>query len=45
MVRKAEEQKAKVILDGTKFVHPQYPKGNFIAPTIIDEVRELNTLK
>jgi malonate-semialdehyde dehydrogenase (acetylating)/methylmalonate-semialdehyde dehydrogenase len=40
MVRKAEEQGAKVILDGTKFVHPKYPQGNFIAPTIIDHVTQ-----
>ena len=26
-------------LDGTKYVHPEYPKGNFIAPTIIDHVK------
>jgi len=40
MVRKAEEQGAKIPLDGTKFIHPQYPKGNFIAPTVIDHVKE-----
>jgi malonate-semialdehyde dehydrogenase (acetylating)/methylmalonate-semialdehyde dehydrogenase len=38
MIRKAEEQNAKVILDGTNFVHPKYPQGNFIAPTVIDHV-------
>jgi len=38
MIRTAEEQNAKVILDGTKFVHPKYPQGNFLAPTIIDHV-------
>jgi malonate-semialdehyde dehydrogenase (acetylating)/methylmalonate-semialdehyde dehydrogenase len=27
-----------VILDGSKYVHPKYPQGNFIAPTIINNV-------
>lgn len=27
-----------MVLDGTKYVHPKYPQGNFIAPTIIDNV-------
>jgi len=34
----AEKEGAKVVLDGTKYVHPEYPKGNFISPTIIDHV-------
>jgi malonate-semialdehyde dehydrogenase (acetylating) / methylmalonate-semialdehyde dehydrogenase len=34
----AEKEGAKMALDGTKYVHPEYPKGNFIAPTIIDHV-------
>jgi malonate-semialdehyde dehydrogenase (acetylating)/methylmalonate-semialdehyde dehydrogenase len=38
IVRNSEKEGAKVILDGTKFTHAKYPQGNFIAPTIIDEV-------
>lgn len=28
-----------MLLDGTKYVHPKYPKGNFVAPTIIENVK------
>lgn len=38
LVATAEKEGAKVVLDGTKYVHPKYPQGNFIAPTIIDNV-------
>lgn len=38
LVGTAEKEGAKVVLDGTKYVHPKYPQGNFIAPTIIDNV-------
>jgi len=34
----AEKDGAKIILDGRNFVHPKYPKGNFISPTLIDNV-------
>lgn len=27
-----------MVLDGSRYTHPQYPKGNFVAPTIIDNV-------
>ena len=38
IVGSAEMEGAKIILDGTKYVHPKYPQGNFLAPTIIDDV-------
>jgi len=38
IVRNAEKEGATIALDGTHFVHPKYPKGNFISPTIIDHV-------
>jgi malonate-semialdehyde dehydrogenase (acetylating) / methylmalonate-semialdehyde dehydrogenase len=38
LVGTAEKEGARVVLDGTKYVHPKYPQGNFIAPTIIDNV-------
>jgi malonate-semialdehyde dehydrogenase (acetylating)/methylmalonate-semialdehyde dehydrogenase len=38
LVGTAEKEGAKLVLDGTKYVHPKYPQGNFIAPTIIDNV-------
>lgn len=38
LVGTAEKEGARVVLDGTKYVHPQFPQGNFIAPTIIDHV-------
>jgi len=38
LVGTAEKEGAKVLLDGTKFIHPKYPQGNFIAPSIIDGV-------
>lgn len=34
----AEKEGATLLLDGTKYVHPDYPKGNFVAPTLIDNV-------
>lgn len=27
-----------VILDGSNYVHPEYPEGNFVKPSIIDNV-------
>ena len=38
LVGTAEKEGAKVVLDGTHYVHPKYPQGNFVAPTIIDHV-------
>jgi malonate-semialdehyde dehydrogenase (acetylating)/methylmalonate-semialdehyde dehydrogenase len=26
------------VLDGSDYKHPQFPQGNFVAPTIIDNV-------
>ena len=34
----AKKEGASLPLDGTQYVHPKYPKGNFVAPTIIDNV-------
>ena len=28
-----------MVLDGTKYKHPDFPQGNFVAPTIIDNVK------
>jgi len=38
LVGTAEKEGAKLVLDGTKYKHPKYPQGNFLAPTIIDNV-------
>ena len=38
LVGTAQKEGAKVVLDGTHYTHPKYPQGNFIAPTIIDNV-------
>lgn len=38
LVATAEKEGAKVVLDGTHFKHEKYPLGNFVAPTIIDNV-------
>jgi malonate-semialdehyde dehydrogenase (acetylating)/methylmalonate-semialdehyde dehydrogenase len=38
LIGTAEKEGAKLILDGSKYVHPKYPQGNFVAPTIIDYV-------
>ena len=38
IIKSASKEGGKVILDGSDYVHPEYPKGNFVAPTIIDEV-------
>jgi malonate-semialdehyde dehydrogenase (acetylating)/methylmalonate-semialdehyde dehydrogenase len=38
LVATASKEGATVVLDGTQYVHPKYPQGNFIAPTIIDNV-------
>ena len=37
-IKDAKVEGADVVLDGSDFVHPEYPKGNFISPTIIDNV-------
>jgi len=38
LIGTAEKEGAKLILYGSKYVHPKYPQGNFVAPTIIDFV-------
>ena len=38
IVQGAEKQGARMVLDGSRYSHPQFPKGNFVAPTIIDNV-------
>jgi len=38
MINQAEKEGAKVPLDGRGFVHPKYPKGNFVGPTVLDHV-------
>ncbi|CAD8068980.1 unnamed protein product [Paramecium sonneborni] len=38
LVGTAEKEGAKLILDGTSFKHPKYPKGYFVGPTIIDNM-------
>lgn len=38
-----EKEGATLPLDGRKFVHPAYPKGNFVGPTIIDNVEAHHT--
>lgn len=38
LIKSAKKEGADLLLDGSDYVHPQYPQGNFIAPTIIDNV-------
>ncbi len=38
ILNNCEKEGAKLILDGRGFSHPRFPKGNFIGPTIIDNV-------
>jgi malonate-semialdehyde dehydrogenase (acetylating)/methylmalonate-semialdehyde dehydrogenase len=38
LINSAEKEGAKIILDGRKIKVENYPKGNFVGPTIIDEV-------
>lgn len=38
IIKSAPKEGGNVILDGSDYVHPDYPKGNFVAPTIIDNV-------
>jgi len=38
LINSAEKEGAKIILDGRKIKVDNYPKGNFVGPTIIDEV-------
>ena len=42
-IKKAREEGATLLLDGSDFVHPKYPKGNFVGPTLIDNVTEQMT--
>jgi malonate-semialdehyde dehydrogenase (acetylating)/methylmalonate-semialdehyde dehydrogenase len=37
-IKKAKEEGATLLLDGSDYVHPKYPKGNFVGPTLIDNV-------
>ncbi len=39
LVSTAEKEGARVVLDGSKYVDPTNPQGNFVAPTIIDNVQ------
>jgi len=38
LINQAEKEGAKIPLDGRGFVHPKYPKGNFVGPTVLDNV-------
>jgi malonate-semialdehyde dehydrogenase (acetylating)/methylmalonate-semialdehyde dehydrogenase len=38
IVKSAKKEGATLVLDGSDYVNPQYPQGNFVAPTIIDNV-------
>lgn len=37
-IKKAKEQGAKILLDGSNFKSEAYPNGNFVGPTLIDQV-------
>ena len=37
-IQKAKQEGATLLLDGSDYVNPKYPKGNFIGPTLIDNV-------
>ncbi|KPM40726.1 Methylmalonate-semialdehyde dehydrogenase [acylating], mitochondrial [Neonectria ditissima] len=39
LIASAEEEGAKIVLDGRGYAPAKYPQGNFIAPTIIDGVK------
>ena len=39
LIKSAKKGGADLLLDGSDYVHPQYPQGNFVAPTIIDNVK------
>jgi len=39
IIKNAEKEGAKVLVDGSDYKHPKYPEGNFIGPTIIDHVK------
>lgn len=38
LIKTAPKEGAKIVLDGSDYVHPKYKNGNFVAPTIIDNV-------
>lgn len=38
LIGTAEKEGGRLVLDGRNYTHPQYPKGNFVGPTIIDNV-------
>lgn len=37
-IQSAKDEGATVVLDGSTFVHPKYPNGNWVGPTVIDNV-------
>lgn len=39
LIKNSKKEGADLLLDGSDYVNPQYPKGNFVAPTIIDNVK------
>jgi malonate-semialdehyde dehydrogenase (acetylating)/methylmalonate-semialdehyde dehydrogenase len=39
LINQAEKEGAKIPLDGRGYVNPQYPKGNFVGPTVLDHVK------
>lgn len=39
LINDAEKEGANIPLDGRGFIHPQYPKGNFVGPTLLDNVK------
>lgn len=40
----SEKEGARLVLDGRNFVHDKYKTGNFVGPTIIDNVEAHHTV-
>lgn len=38
LITSAEKEGATLVLDGRDYKNPKYPNGNFVGPTIIDNV-------
>ncbi len=38
IIKKGKDEGATALLDGSDFVHPDLPKGNFVGPTLFDHV-------
>lgn len=45
LIKSVEKEGGKILLDGSDFVHPTLPNGNYVAPTVIEVTEDMTAYK